>query len=219
MNQARLLGFLKSEELYALANISFWKDLAFFINAIKRGGLDRNLEYQELFYIYNSIEKMFSQGKKSKDGIITGCTDQGKEDGTTPYQRAKDSNVLTSIKMTDAATDNELSSDPVSVIHKMGKEIINLQPNNAYPPPKVSVIIPVFNRLDFTKKCLQSLFYRTNGNIPFEVIVVDNGSSDQTPNFLKEASKIWSSLKVILNSENLGFAKACNQGASIAQGS
>ncbi len=90
--------------------------------------------------------------------------------------------------------------------------------NNAYPPPKVSVIIPVFNRLDFTKKCLQSLFYRTNGNIPFEVIVVDNGSSDQTPNFLKEASKIWSSLKVILNSENLGFAKACNQGASIAQG-
>jgi GT2 family glycosyltransferase len=89
---------------------------------------------------------------------------------------------------------------------------------------KVSIIIPVFNRCDYTVKCLETLYKNTftPGSFPsqreIEVIVVDNGSSDETPSFLKEAAIRYPYLKVLTNTRNEGFARATNQGAQIAQG-
>lgn len=83
--------------------------------------------------------------------------------------------------------------------------------------PKVSIVIPVFNRLDFTEKCLEAVDANTPAGIPFEVVVVDNGSSDGTTDFLKEAHEAGR-LRAVFNSENLGFARACNQGAQTASG-
>jgi len=79
--------------------------------------------------------------------------------------------------------------------------------------PSVSVVIPTFNKLNFTKKCLNSIFKYTPKFLA-EIIVVDNGSTDGTTTYLKGLKGI----KRILNTENLGFAKACNIGAKASKG-
>lgn len=81
---------------------------------------------------------------------------------------------------------------------------------------KASVIIPVFNKLDYTKKCIDSIFKFTNPGI-FELIVVNNASEDGTEEYLSKLAGIRKNVKIITNSENLGFAKANNQGADAAK--
>lgn len=81
---------------------------------------------------------------------------------------------------------------------------------------QVSIIIPVFNRLDLTRQCLEAVRRNTPAG-QYELIIVDNGSSDGTTEFLcreQDAGR----LRVILNPENRGFARACNQGARAAAG-
>jgi GT2 family glycosyltransferase len=82
------------------------------------------------------------------------------------------------------------------------------------PQPSCSIVIPALNRLDLTKQCLEALFTVTGG-VPYEVIVVDNGSDDGTAEYL---SSLGEKIRVISNPENLGFAIACNQGARAAIG-
>ena len=81
-----------------------------------------------------------------------------------------------------------------------------------------SIIIPVFNQVEFTARCLEALYQNTPLDEIHEVLIVDNGSSDGTGAFLVEARKRYPKLKVLTNKENLLFAKACNQGADIAGG-
>ncbi len=83
-------------------------------------------------------------------------------------------------------------------------------------PPLVSIVIPTFNKLDLTRQCLRAL--RVNAAGPrHEIIVVDNGSTDDTPNFLR-GEESGNRLRAIFNADNTGFAAACNQGAGIARG-
>ncbi|GAB4364935.1 MAG: hypothetical protein Kow0042_03870 [Calditrichia bacterium] len=84
--------------------------------------------------------------------------------------------------------------------------------------PLVSIVIPVFNQVDYTRNCLQELYKNTSTDIDIEVIVVDNGSTDETPDFLKQAKAYYPGLKIVTNEKNLGFAKACNIGAKTAEG-
>ena len=70
---------------------------------------------------------------------------------------------------------------------------------------QLSIVIPVFNKFNFTKSCLNDLSKLPNDH---EIIVIDNASSDETESQLKDSSEI----KYIRNQENLGFAKACNLG-------
>jgi len=78
----------------------------------------------------------------------------------------------------------------------------------------ISIIIPVFNQLDFTKQCLEALIKNTPDEL-YEVIIVNNASTDGTREFL---ACLEGDIKIINNEENLGFAKACNQGATAASG-
>ena len=77
-----------------------------------------------------------------------------------------------------------------------------------------SIIIPVWNKRELTEQCLSELAKVTSG-ISYEVIVVDNHSTDDTGRFLNQLS---GDIQIIRNSENLGFAKGCNQGARAARG-
>ncbi len=77
----------------------------------------------------------------------------------------------------------------------------------------VSIIILTFNQLDYTIACIESIRRYTH-NIPYEIIIVDNQSTDGTREWLNKQTDI----KVIYNEENYGFPKGCNQGAEIAEG-
>lgn len=74
-------------------------------------------------------------------------------------------------------------------------------------PPKVAVIIPNWNGKELLKDCLKSLKSQTFKN--FEIIVVDNGSDDDSDDYL---SRYYPGVKVIKLSKNYGFAKAINIG-------
>jgi GT2 family glycosyltransferase/Flp pilus assembly protein TadD len=78
-----------------------------------------------------------------------------------------------------------------------------------------SIIIPVFNNLSLTRQCLESIW--DNTDVPHEIIVVDNGSTDGTRDYLYRLES-EGEVRVISNRANLGFAKASNQGARAARG-
>ncbi len=83
--------------------------------------------------------------------------------------------------------------------------------------PSVSIVIVTFGNLEYTKNCLESIFkYSRYPN--YELIIIDNNSSDSTPAYLQEISDIFPNIKIILNQDNKGFAKANNQGIKIAEG-
>jgi len=80
---------------------------------------------------------------------------------------------------------------------------------------KVSIIIASFNNVSLLKDCLNSLENCTHG-ISYEVIIIDNNSDEGTVNYLKSIKN--KNYTIIFNKENLGFAKANNQGIKIAVG-
>jgi glycosyltransferase involved in cell wall biosynthesis len=82
----------------------------------------------------------------------------------------------------------------------------------------VSIIIPVFNKAEFTKNCIESIYRATGDTLAFEVIIIDNGSTDATARLLEGEMKRRPNLRVITNTTNTGFAGANNSGAAIAQG-
>ncbi|TKB91600.1 MAG: glycosyltransferase [Nitrospira sp.] len=82
------------------------------------------------------------------------------------------------------------------------------------PVMTCSIIIPTWNKVELTRQCLTALAAATT-DVSFEVIIVDNGSTDGTREFLSE---LKGDVQIILNDQNLGFAKACNQGARAARG-
>lgn len=82
---------------------------------------------------------------------------------------------------------------------------------------KASVIILTYNNLDFTKNCLDSLQLYTDYP-DWELIIVDNASSDATPAYLAAYAQERSNVKVILNSTNIGFPAGNNIGIKTATG-
>lgn len=78
---------------------------------------------------------------------------------------------------------------------------------------KTSIIILTYNHLNMTVNCLNSI--KRNTPEEHEVIVVDNGSTDGTVEYLKQQEP---EIKLIINGSNLGFAKGCNQGLAVSEG-
>ena len=77
---------------------------------------------------------------------------------------------------------------------------------------EISIIIPVHNQLQYTKMCLERIWQHTRKN--YEIIIVNNDSRDATSTYLNRIPYVIT----IHNQENLGFARAINQGLGIAQG-
>lgn len=79
--------------------------------------------------------------------------------------------------------------------------------------PRVSIIIPVYNQVAFTLQCLDSLD-RHQTKYPFEIIVIDDCSRDQTPDLVP----LVPGVRYLRNEKNLGFLRSCNRAAQQARG-
>jgi GT2 family glycosyltransferase len=90
-----------------------------------------------------------------------------------------------------------------------------------YPPaadrPRASVILVTLNQLALTRMALESLLGNTN-EVPYEIVVVDNGSSDGTPEYLRDLAARNPHVRMICNADNRGFPAASNQGLAAAKG-
>jgi len=79
--------------------------------------------------------------------------------------------------------------------------------------PELSVIILNYNTKDLTFKCIESIRKHTHG-VNYEIIVVDNGSTDGSVEVIKKHEKII----LIKNDKNLGFAAGNNSARKIVKG-
>lgn len=77
----------------------------------------------------------------------------------------------------------------------------------------VSIIIVNYNTRQLTSNCIESIFKYTNG-VSFEVILVDNASTDGSIDFFTNDERII----FISSKENLGFGRANNLGYKVAKG-
>ncbi len=81
---------------------------------------------------------------------------------------------------------------------------------------RISVVIPVYNAQNTISRCVQGL--QAQKLKPYEVIFVDNGSSDQTVQLLETLTQGWDCRVHILHEATQGAASARNTGADLAQG-
>src|SRR5262245_44334828 len=84
--------------------------------------------------------------------------------------------------------------------------------------PAASIVVPCCNQVGFTRLCLESVVRSTQ--LPYELLLVDNGSGDGTAGFLAEFGRRPGPdrVEVIGNPTNRGFAAGCNQGIVRARG-
>jgi GT2 family glycosyltransferase/glycosyltransferase involved in cell wall biosynthesis len=79
--------------------------------------------------------------------------------------------------------------------------------------PVASIVIPAHDKFEVTYLCLCSLLFSFN-DASFEVIVVDDGSSDET----RHMERFVRGIRVVRHESALGFVDACNDGARLARG-
>jgi GT2 family glycosyltransferase len=107
------------------------------------------------------------------------------------------------------------SSNPAQTLPIISDEQLGV----AVPPlatseqPIVSIIIPVYGKVEFTLRCLSSIAKHLT-QAPFEIIVVDDCSPDETVAVLAEIRGV----QLLKNEENQGFIRSCNAAAKIARG-
>ena len=80
--------------------------------------------------------------------------------------------------------------------------------------PTVSIVIAVYNNLSFTCNCLRAITEHTDTSISFEVILINDCSTDQTLQLLSEIPNLY----IHTNEKNSGFVLSCNKGAALSKG-
>ena len=107
--------------------------------------------------------------------------------------------------------------DKIDNFHEIVDEFNSIwQNDNAEFVPVVSIIVLSYNQFEYTKKFVESLLKNTK--ILFELIVIDNGSDEETVNYLKSLEGIGHNIKIVFNEKNVGFPEGVNQGIKMAGG-
>lgn len=83
--------------------------------------------------------------------------------------------------------------------------------------PKISIVVLCYNQLAYTKECVESILRKT-AYPNYELILVDNQSTDETAAYLKSLDERYDHIKIVLNQTNRGFAGGNNDGLRAADG-
>jgi len=119
-------------------------------------------------------------------------------------------------QFTKLVSDDEYLGVRQSVIGAKPEVDNVVSPAPARPALLTSIIVLAHNQLEHTRNCVASLLAHTRA--PFEVIFVDNASTDGTAEYLAGLRDRHPNVKVISNRKNLGFAAGNNQGLAVAKG-
>ena len=85
-------------------------------------------------------------------------------------------------------------------------------------PPSVSIVIPTYNGADLLEPCLAGLVETVPRHLEVELIVIDDGSTDETSGVIARWSDADERVRSVRNAENVGFLDSCNRGAGEATG-
>lgn len=102
---------------------------------------------------------------------------------------------------------------------RAARDDFQARPTRTYPElkavtsPFLSIIVPTLNGMRWLPTLMEALEKQTFGD--FEVIVVDDGSRDETVSWLEST---YPATRVIVNRHNQGFVASCNTGADVARG-
>ena len=84
------------------------------------------------------------------------------------------------------------------------------------PEKMISIIVPCLNHYQVTKRCIESIAHHTRNK--YELIIVDDGSSDETQEELSKIYPVGYGTIQIRHNTNLGFSKSVNDGINAAKG-
>ena len=83
--------------------------------------------------------------------------------------------------------------------------------------PLISIVVLCYNQLDYTKQCVESIL--SNTAYPrYELVLVDNNSTDGTAEYLREIEREYGNVRIVLNRTNRGFAGGNNDGIKVSKG-
>lgn len=83
---------------------------------------------------------------------------------------------------------------------------------------KISIIIPTYNRAEKLKRCLKSILSLRYRSDWYEIIIVDDASTDRTKGVIKEFSDWYKNISLISNKKNRGPASSRNKGVKNSKG-
>ena len=188
-------------------------------------------QYHYVHYSPSTLKMHLESAGFTVEGLYTATGDYGRENVLQVIQRKQDvaagrlEALIEQIERDGSGEEIRFFARKPTHAHRPAESPGNHKDSDrgeaaTAPLPKgcASIIIPVYNQVEFTSRCLEALYANTPLDRVHEVIVVDNASSDGTAEFLEKARKRYPKLKVLTNPENLLFARACNQGADVAGG-
>ena len=82
--------------------------------------------------------------------------------------------------------------------------------------PKVSVVMAVYNGEQYLQEAIESILSQTFSD--FEFIIVDDASTDCTPEIVQNYAKYDKRIRLMRNKRNLGLTKSLNRGLNVSQG-
>lgn len=199
-----------------LAKIILNEDAGFFISYLREF---RNKENSEKQIKDMSIELNKVNEIKSLNNQLKSRNDQLTSENA---QLKNDYNILYSEKEKLFHQNNKLIKFKKGVLNSNSWKItkplreINLsrlyQKNN----PTLSIIIPVYNKEEYLEEVIKSIFEQSYEDV--EVICIDDCSTDNSLNKLKELSRTYSKLIILKNKINMGSGKTRNRGIKKAKG-
>lgn len=84
--------------------------------------------------------------------------------------------------------------------------------------PSVSIVIPAYNKIEYTRPCVERILETARPYISLEVVVVDDCSTDDTAAVLTELARADARVRYVRNETNSGFLLTSNHGAEVATG-
>jgi len=124
-------------------------------------------------------------------------------------------------------TEKFIKKDNQTILKFKGKRFFNneMKPvvkektadlNSKYSNVLTSIVIATYNKLDYVRQCIFSIYENTS--VPFELIVVDNGSTEDIKGFIDILKQTKTNIKYVRLDRNEGFSRGYNVGISEAEG-